>query len=110
MFGSVRLQIATLRHWLKASQRWSVWTVQMPKLSQWHTWKLVNTHLLHPVLFCFALGIPTVDDAAVVVPSVSDDVTHLELDSHCLVGPPYLSADRFIALLIIIITVYRHSS
>ena len=83
---------------------------KMSKLAERHTWKLVNAHLLHPILFCFALSIPTIDNAAVVVTSVADDVTHLELDRHCLVGPPYLSADRFIGLLIIIITVYRHSS
>ncbi len=95
-FGFVRMHMTTLRHWLKMRQRWSVVDFPNIKICERRTWKLVNAHLLHPVLFCFALSIPTINDAAVVVTSVSDDITHLELDRHCLVGPPYLSAGRFI--------------
>jgi len=92
----VRIQITTLRHWSKTSQRCSVVDLSTVKMCERRTWKLVDAHLLHPVLFCFALSIPTIDDATVVVTSVADDITHLKLDRHCLVGPPYLPADRFI--------------
>ena len=85
-----------LETWVEDKSKVECTDFYRSKLSERHTWKLVNAHLLHPVLFCFALSIPTIDDATVMVTSVTNDVTHLELDRHCLVGPPYLSADRSI--------------
>ena len=55
------------------------------------TWQLIYTHLLHPFLFCFAFRIPAIDDAAVVVPSMANDIPNLEM-YHARAGTPGLPA------------------
>ena len=74
------------------ARRYGVCTMSKPKQQHcMHTRQLVYAHLLHPFFLCFACRIPAIDDATVVVPSVTNDVPNLEL-YHTRAGTPGLPA------------------